>query len=157
GRRAKRDGQLRARSAQAKRRRRRGTRGAGRGAGRLRIVGQRPVGGAVVNDRRAHALSAELPAPMPTIESLFSLKDRVAIVTGGSRGIGGAIAELFALAGERTALVARERARLAGAAEQMRARGFDVLACACDVSVEAEVSSAVQQVLARFGQVDILV
>jgi NAD(P)-dependent dehydrogenase (short-subunit alcohol dehydrogenase family) len=94
---------------------------------------------------------------MPTIESLFSLKDRVAIVTGGSRGIGYAIAELFGFAGARVALIARDTTHLAKAAGQLRAKEFEVLDCVCDVSVDADVNAAVQRVLAHFGRVDILV
>ncbi|MEP7198789.1 MAG: SDR family NAD(P)-dependent oxidoreductase [Chloroflexota bacterium] len=92
-----------------------------------------------------------------SIESIFYLKDQVALITGGSRGIGRAIAEIFAQAGARVALVARDRARLAETAAQLRAKGYAVLDCACDVAVEAEVNTTVQAVVAQFGRVDILV
>ena len=94
---------------------------------------------------------------MQTIESMFGLKDHTAIVTGGSRGIGRAIAEVLGHAGARVAVIAREPVRLAEAVAQLRAKGYEALGCACDVAVEADVTAAVERVVARFGRVDVLV
>src|SRR5919202_2509774 len=94
---------------------------------------------------------------MSTIESIFSLPDEVALIAGGSRGIGRAIAEVFAQAGARVAIVARDPERLAATAAQLRSQGHEVLDCVCDVSQLSEVDATVQQVVAKFGRVDILV
>lgn len=94
---------------------------------------------------------------MSSLDTLFSLPERVALITGASRGIGLAIAQVFGAAGARLALVARDAARLEQAAEQLRAQGYTALECACDVSVEAEVQAVVRRVHVEFGRVDILV
>ncbi|MCC7164992.1 MAG: 3-oxoacyl-ACP reductase FabG [Anaerolineae bacterium] len=94
---------------------------------------------------------------MSSLDTLFSLQARVALITGASRGIGFAVARIFGAAGARLALVARDAARLEQAAEQLRGQGYTVLACACDVSAETEVNSAVASVRAQFGRIDILV
>jgi 3-oxoacyl-[acyl-carrier protein] reductase len=94
---------------------------------------------------------------MPDIASLFSLQDQVALITGGSRGIGASIAELFGAAGARLAIVAHHPTRLADTANQLRASGYEVLDCAADIAVEAQVEAVVEKVLAKFGRVDILV
>lgn len=78
-------------------------------------------------------------------------------MTGASRGIGFAIASLFGAAGARLAIVARDAARLHKAAQELRGQGYEVLDCACDIAVEAEVNEAVGRVVAQFGQIDILV
>lgn len=94
---------------------------------------------------------------MSSLDTVFSLDGRVALITGASRGIGFAIAQVFGAAGARLALVARDAARLQNAAEQLRVQGYTVLECACDVSVEAEVQAVVRRVQAEFGRLDILV
>ncbi len=95
--------------------------------------------------------------PDQTLESIFNLAGQVAIITGGSRGIGRGIAETFGAAGARLALVARDPARLAETADQLRGQGYEVLDCPADVAVEAHVNAIVQRVVEQFGQVDILV
>ncbi len=95
--------------------------------------------------------------PDQTLESIFNLAGQVAIITGGSRGIGRGIAETFGAAGARLALVARDPARLAETADQLRGKGYEVLDCPADVAVEAHVNAIVQRVVEQFGQVDILV
>jgi 2-deoxy-D-gluconate 3-dehydrogenase len=93
-----------------------------------------------------------------TIESLFGLSGRVAIVTGGASGIGLSTVELLAGAGAKVAMVDRN----AEAAEQALAKlgirpGGDGIALAADVAEEAAVERATDAVMQKFGRIDILV
>jgi len=81
----------------------------------------------------------------------------VAIVTGGSRGLGLEIAEGLAEAGAAVAITGRRREWLDPATEELRARGFAVLAIAADVADPDGVRHTVAETLAHFGGVDILV
>ena len=94
---------------------------------------------------------------MPTITELFDLTGRVAIVTGGSRGLGEEIAEGLAEAGAKLMLCARRDEWLLPTVKTLRGRGFVVEAALCDVSKPAEVQAVVDKTIATFGQVDILV
>jgi gluconate 5-dehydrogenase len=94
---------------------------------------------------------------VPTINQLFDLTGRVAIVTGGSRGLGQEMAEGLAEAGARLMLCARRDEWLAPAVQEMRARGFPVESALCDVSKPADVQAVVDKTVAAFGQVDILI
>ncbi len=94
---------------------------------------------------------------MPTINELFSLQGRVAIVTGGSRGLGEEIAEGLAEAGARLMLCARRDEWLVPTVKELRGRGFTVESALCDVSKPPEVQSVVDKTLKAFGQIDILV
>jgi 3-oxoacyl-[acyl-carrier protein] reductase len=87
----------------------------------------------------------------------LGLHDRAAIVTGGSRGIGRAIA--LALAGEgcRVAICARGEDALRATEAELRARGVDALAVVADVSRADDIERLVAQTIARFGRLDILV
>jgi NAD(P)-dependent dehydrogenase (short-subunit alcohol dehydrogenase family) len=93
------------------------------------------------------------------LEDLFSLAGRVAVVTGGSSGIGEEMARALALAGANVVLVARDAARLESAASGMRAPGGggEVACVAADLSSRAEVARAADEAEAAFGPVDILV
>jgi len=93
---------------------------------------------------------------VPTINELFSLKDRVAIVTGGSRGIGLEMAEGFAEAGASLMLCARREQWLTPTVEAMRGRGFRVEGMRCDVSKADDVQAVVDRTIQVFGKVDIL-
>jgi NAD(P)-dependent dehydrogenase (short-subunit alcohol dehydrogenase family) len=94
---------------------------------------------------------------MKSIEELFSLKGRVAIVTGASRGLGKEAAEGLAEAGAKIVLAARREQWLGPTAKEFRKRGFDCLACVCDVADDAQVRELVSKTLERFGRIDILV
>jgi NAD(P)-dependent dehydrogenase (short-subunit alcohol dehydrogenase family) len=94
---------------------------------------------------------------VPAINELFSLQGRVAIVTGGSRGLGEEIAEGLAEAGAKLMLCARRDEWLVPAVTELRGRGFAVESGLCDVSKPAEVQAVVDKTLKAFGQIDILV
>lgn len=85
------------------------------------------------------------------------LSGQVALVTGGSRGLGLLLARELARAGCRIAICARDERELERARESLEARGTEVLAAPCDVSRQAEVVRMVDAVLGRFGRVDVLV
>ena len=88
---------------------------------------------------------------------LFSLDGRVAVVTGGSSGIGQEMARALALAGARVVLVARDQVRLTVAADTMRAAGGEVGWVAADLALRDEVARAADEAAAQFGPPDILV
>ena len=94
---------------------------------------------------------------MPTINELFRLDGRIAIVTGGSRGIGQEMAEGLAEAGASLMLCARREEWLTPTVAKMRTQGFTVEGALCDVSKQADVQSVVDQTIAAYGRVDILV
>jgi gluconate 5-dehydrogenase len=94
---------------------------------------------------------------MRWVEELFGLSGRTALVTGGSSGIGGAMAEAIALAGARTVLLARDEARLAQAARRIRELGGEADWVVADVSDRARLAEAAEEAVGLVGEIDILV
>src|SRR5271169_999496 len=88
---------------------------------------------------------------------MFSLKDKVALVTGASQGIGRATALALAEAGAKVAIAARNTEKLASLAAEIAAAGGEALAVPMDVADPAQVKAGFQQLLAKFGKLDILV
>jgi gluconate 5-dehydrogenase len=88
---------------------------------------------------------------------MFSLEGRVAVVTGGSRGLGLEMAEGLGEAGARVVVTARRSQWLDPAAEHLRGRGVDVLALTADVADPAGADTIVARTLEHFGRVDVLV
>lgn len=85
---------------------------------------------------------------------LFDLTGRVAVVTGGNRGIGLGMARGLAKAGAKLALWARDEARSAEAEQELSGLGAEVLCVCCDVSSEEDVRAATAATVERFGRVD---
>jgi len=86
-----------------------------------------------------------------------ALKNRVALVTGASSGIGEATAFALAAAGARVAVAARRRDRLEAVANKIRADGGEALVVEADFGVEAQAQRAVHETEKAFGRLDILV
>ena len=84
-------------------------------------------------------------------------KDRVALITGASQGIGRATALLFAERGARVVLAARSADKLAAVEAEIKQAGGQALAVTLDVSDEEQVKSGIKQALEHFGHIDILV
>jgi 3-oxoacyl-[acyl-carrier protein] reductase len=88
---------------------------------------------------------------------MFSLKDKVALVTGASQGIGRETALALAEAGANVALAARNEEKLAALAEEIAGKGSVALAVKMDVADAEQVKAGFKAVLERFGKLDILV
>ena len=87
----------------------------------------------------------------------FSLKGKVALVTGAAYGIGFAIASAFAEAGAKIAFNCRSQEHLDRALADYKAAGIDARGFICDVTDESQVQSMVAQIAAEMGTIDILV
>jgi NAD(P)-dependent dehydrogenase (short-subunit alcohol dehydrogenase family) len=85
------------------------------------------------------------------------LTGKVALVTGGNKGIGKGIARGLAAEGAALVLTARGETELMRTAAELRAGGADVLAVAVDITEERQVQELFGQALARFGRLDVLV
>lgn len=87
----------------------------------------------------------------------MSLKDKVALVTGGGRGVGKAVALAYAHEGVKLVICARTASEIEQSAGEIRQLGTECLGLVCDVSVEDSVATLVKDLEDHFGQVDILV
>jgi 3-oxoacyl-[acyl-carrier protein] reductase len=88
---------------------------------------------------------------------MFSLQDKVALVTGASQGIGRATSLALAEAGAKVAVAARSADKLASLVSEIEAKGGQALAVPMDVADPVQIKTGFQQVLAKFGRLDILV
>lgn len=94
---------------------------------------------------------------MSSLPSLFDLTGQVAIVTGGSRGLGQEMAEGLGEAGAKLMIVARREQWLTPTIEELRAKGLEVEGMVCDVSKPDDVDAVVAKTMETYGQIDILV
>jgi NAD(P)-dependent dehydrogenase (short-subunit alcohol dehydrogenase family) len=117
-----------------------------------------------VNQRRWNVVAAgtALALGLATREALaqrreVELRGHVALVTGGSRGLGLALSRELARQGCRLAICARDEADLTAARIDLEQRGAEALAIPCDVADEAQVAAMVDAVTRHYGQIDLLV
>jgi len=91
------------------------------------------------------------------VKQLLDLKGRVALVTGGSRGLGLQMAEALGEMGARLALTARKQNELDEAVAHLKAAGIEAAAWVCDLGKREQIAPVMEQILAKLGKVDILV
>ncbi len=86
-----------------------------------------------------------------------SLQDKVAIITGGSYGIGAGIARVFASQGAKIVIAARDEARGEKIGAELREMGTPAIFVQTDVSQKAAAQNLAAQTLRHFGRIDILI
>ncbi len=87
----------------------------------------------------------------------MQLQDKIAIITGGGRGIGKAIAIAYAAAGANVVIAARSNAQLTQVVNTIRDKSGEAFAVPTDVQIPDEVENLIQKTVERFGRIDILV
>lgn len=87
----------------------------------------------------------------------MKLKDKVALITGGGRGIGKAIALAYAREGAKLAICARTASEIEETAKEIKVLGPECVPVVCDVSLEEPVSKLVKTVQQHFGRIDVLI
>jgi NAD(P)-dependent dehydrogenase (short-subunit alcohol dehydrogenase family) len=92
-----------------------------------------------------------------SVKKLFDLSGRVAIVTGGSRGLGLQIAEALGEMGARVALTARKKDELDAAVAHLAKQGIEAAPHVCDMGRREQIVPLADAVLKQFGKVDILI
>jgi len=91
------------------------------------------------------------------LKQLFDLSGKVALITGGSRGLGLQMAEALGDLGAKLTITARKQGELGEASAHLTKLGFEVLTVASDLSQFDKIPQLVDQILAKFGGIDILV
>jgi gluconate 5-dehydrogenase len=92
-----------------------------------------------------------------SVKDLFKLDGRIALITGGSRGLGLQMAEALGEMGCKLAITARKADELAEAKAHLEQQGIEVLTVVNDLQQHEQIPGLVDQVLAHYGQIDILV
>ena len=92
-----------------------------------------------------------------SVAGMFGLKDKVAVVTGSSRGIGRSIAECMAALGAKVVVSSRKADACEEVAKDIAVHGGEAAVIACNISRKPEVEALVAGTLERFGKIDILV
>jgi len=87
----------------------------------------------------------------------FSLRNKIFVITGGSRGLGLVLARQICAAGGKVALIARDGDELGRAKADLARRGGAVLTVQSDLLDAGQIQSAVRQIIDRFGKIDILI
>jgi NAD(P)-dependent dehydrogenase (short-subunit alcohol dehydrogenase family) len=87
----------------------------------------------------------------------FPLRDKIVVVTGGSRGLGLVVAREVCRHGAKVVLLARNLEELGRAEDDLVKRGSEVLAIACDLQQRAHAEAAVTRAIERFGRIDVLI
>jgi NAD(P)-dependent dehydrogenase (short-subunit alcohol dehydrogenase family) len=113
------------------------------------------------NTKRALAIAAGAGVAL-TLRALsnrttYDFRGKSVLITGGSRGLGLVLARELAGEGARLTIIARDRAELEQARADLAARGAEVLAFTCDVRDQADVQSAIERAVARYGSIDVLI
>ncbi|MEK9652472.1 MAG: SDR family oxidoreductase, partial [Betaproteobacteria bacterium] len=90
-------------------------------------------------------------------DKLFSVKDQIVLIPGGSRGIGRAIANEFAVRDARVILAGREEETLKKTASEISEGAKPVEYFVCDISKESEIDALVTHVVGRHGRIDTLI
>lgn len=93
----------------------------------------------------------------PTVQELFDLSGRVALVTGAGSGLGAVFAEALGEAGASVVCVGRRLERVQETARRLEERGRQSLALSADITDEMAVAGAMRQTIEHFGRLDILV
>jgi NAD(P)-dependent dehydrogenase (short-subunit alcohol dehydrogenase family) len=87
----------------------------------------------------------------------YTLRDKVVLITGGSRGLGLVLARHICARGGNVALIARDRQELARAKADLVQRGGKVMTVECDLCDPAQIESAVRHIIDRFGKINVLI
>jgi NAD(P)-dependent dehydrogenase (short-subunit alcohol dehydrogenase family) len=101
--------------------------------------------------------SSAMQSSATNVKQLFDLTGRVAIITGGSIGLGRQMAEGLAEMSANLVLCARKPERCHQAAEELQQLGVKAIACACDVKNPASIQEVVDATLSQFGKIDVLI
>ncbi len=85
------------------------------------------------------------------------MKDKVILITGGSSGIGRALAQKFGVEGAKIVITGRHQTQLTVTAEELKSRSVDIVPIVADVSVESDCARVVATTIERFGRIDVLI